>query len=135
MKHKILVTGASGAFGRLTCIQLAENGHQVVGTMRSIQGKNEAIANALKAKGVALVEMDVTNEESVNSCVSSAIEIMGGLDTVFNNAGIGANGLLECFTADDIQKMFDVNVFGVQRLLRAALPHLRKQGKGTIIHT
>jgi NAD(P)-dependent dehydrogenase (short-subunit alcohol dehydrogenase family) len=135
MKHKILVTGASGAFGSLACIQLAENGHQVVGTMRSIQGKNEAIANALKAKGVALVEMDVTNEESVNSCVSSAIEIMGGLDTVFNNAGIGANGILECFTADDIQKMFDVNVFGVQRLMRAALPHLRKQGKGTIIHT
>jgi NAD(P)-dependent dehydrogenase (short-subunit alcohol dehydrogenase family) len=60
---------------------------------------------------------------------------MGGLDTVFNNAGIGANGILECFTADDIQKMFDVNVFGVQRLMRAALPHLRKQGKGTIIHT
>jgi NAD(P)-dependent dehydrogenase (short-subunit alcohol dehydrogenase family) len=135
MKHKILVTGASGAFGSLACIQLVENGHQVVGTMRSIQGKNEAIANALKAKGVALVEMDVTNEESVNSCVSSAIEIMGGLDTVFNNAGIGANGILECFTADDIQKMFDVNVFGVQRLMRAALPHLRKQGKGTIIHT
>ena len=52
MKHKILVTGASGAFGRLTCIQLAENGHQVVGTMRSVQGKNEAIANELKSKGV-----------------------------------------------------------------------------------
>lgn len=135
MKHKILVTGASGAFGSLTCIQLAENGHQIVGTMRSTQGKNEAIANALKAKGVKLVEMDVTNEESVNSCVSLAIEIMGGLDTVFNNAGIGANGILECFTTDDIKRMFEVNVFGVQRLMRAVLPHLRTQGKGTIIHT
>ncbi|UII79014.1 SDR family oxidoreductase [Flagellimonas sp. CMM7] len=135
MKHKILVTGASGAFGSLACIQLAENGHQVVGTMRSIQGKNEAIANALKAKGVALAEMDVTNEESVNSCVSSAIELMDGIDTVFNNAGIGANGILECFTTDDIQKMFEVNVFGVQRLMRAVLPHLRQQGKGTMIHT
>ena len=135
MKHKILVTGASGAFGRLTCIQLAANGHQVVGTMRSLQGKNEVTANELKSKGVALVEMDVTKEESVNSGVNSAIEIMGGLDTVFNNAGIGANGILECFTADDIQRMFDVNVFGVQRLMRAVLPHLRTQGKGTIIHT
>ena len=135
MKHKILVTGASGAFGSLACIQLAENGHQVVGTMRSLKGKNEAIANELKAKGVALVEMDVTNEDSVNAGVNSAIELMGGLDTVFNNAGIGANGILECFTADDIQKMFDVNVFGVQRLMRAVLPHLRLQGKGTIIHT
>jgi NADP-dependent 3-hydroxy acid dehydrogenase YdfG len=135
MKHKILVTGASGAFGSLTCIQLAENGHQVVGTLRSLTGKNEAIANELKAKGVALVEMDVTNEDSVNAGVKSAIEMMGGLDTVFNNAGIGANGILECFTAGDIQKMFDVNVFGVQRVMRAVLPYLRQQGKGTIIHT
>lgn len=135
MKHKILVTGASGAFGSLTCIQLAENGHQVVGTMRSITGKNEAIANELTSKGVALVEMDVTLEESVHTGVSSAIALMDGLDTVFNNAGIGANGILECFTTDDLQSMFEVNVFGVQRLMRAVLPHLRKQGKGTIIHT
>ncbi|MEM9547483.1 MAG: SDR family oxidoreductase [Bacteroidota bacterium] len=135
MKHKILVTGASGAFGSLACIQLAKNGHQVVGTMRSILGKNETIANELKSKGVALVEMDVTKEESVNLGVTSAIELMDGLDTVFNNAGIGANGILECFTSDDIQKMFEVNVFGVQRLMRAVLPHLRQQGKGTIIHT
>ena len=135
MKHKILVTGASGAFGSLTCMQLAENGHQVVGTLRSLKGKNEAVANELKAKGVALVEMDVTNEDSVNAGVKLAIELMGGLDTVFNNAGVGANGILECFTASDIQKMFDVNVFGVQRVMRAALPFMRQQGKGTIIHT
>ncbi|WP_149275074.1 SDR family oxidoreductase [Pareuzebyella sediminis] len=135
MKHKILVTGASGAFGSLACIQLAENGHQVVGTMRSLKGKNESIANELKSKGVVLVEMDVTQEESVETGIKSAIETMGGLDTVFNNAGIGANGILECFTPDDIQRMFDVNVFGVQRLMRAVLPHLRQQGKGTIIHT
>ncbi|MCF8450625.1 MAG: SDR family oxidoreductase [Taibaiella sp.] len=135
MKHKILVTGASGAFGSLTCIQLAENGNQVVGTMRSLKGKNEAIANLLKSKGVVLVEMDVTKEKSVEAAVKSAIDTMDGLDTVFNNAGIGANGILECFTSDDIQKMFEVNVFGVQRLMRAALPYLRQQGKGTIIHT
>lgn len=135
MKHKILVTGASGAFGSLACIQLAEDGHQVVGTMRSLKGKNEAIAKLLASKSVALVEMDVTKEISVEAGVKSAIETMGGLDIVFNNAGIGANGILECFTADDIQKMFDVNVFGVQRLMRAVLPHLRQQGKGTLIHT
>ena len=135
MKHKILVTGASGAFGSLACIQLVENGHQVTGTMRSVSGKNETVANELRAKGVALVEMDVTKEESVDTGVKTAIKIMGGLDIVFNNAGIGANGILECFTTDDIQRMFDVNVFGVQRLMRAVLPHLRQQGKGTIIHT
>ncbi|MFY0673057.1 MAG: SDR family oxidoreductase [Bacteroidia bacterium] len=135
MKHKILVTGASGAFGKLTCLQLIENGHQVVGTMRSFDGKNSDVYNELNAAGAKLVKMDVTNEESVNDGVKKAIELMGGLDTVFNNAGIGANGILECFTADDIQKMFDVNVFGVQRLMRAVIPYLRAQGKGTLLHT
>lgn len=135
MKHKILVTGASGAFGSLTCLKLIENGHEVVGTMRSVQGKNAPIASDLKSKGVQLVEMDVTNEESVNQGVQSAIAMMQGIDTVFNNAGIGANGILEAFTAEDIQKVFDVNVFGVQRLLRAVLPHFRQQSRGTIIHT
>lgn len=103
MKHKILVTGASGAFGSLACIQLVESGHQVVGTMRSLEGKNESIANELTSKGVGLVVMDVTREESVEAGVKSAIETMDGLDIVFNNAGIGANGILECFTANDIQ--------------------------------
>lgn len=135
MKHKILITGVSGAFGSLTCLKLIENGHIVVGTMRTLQGKNEEIAAQLKSKGVHLVEMDITNERSVDEGVKSAIEIMGGIDTVFNNAGIGANGILETFTAEDIQKVFDVNVFGVQRLLRAVLPYFRQQGKGTIVHT
>lgn len=135
MKHKILVTGASGAFGSLTSLKLVEDGHQVVGTMRSVGGKNVEIANELKSKGVHLVEMDVTNEVSVDEGVKSALEIMEGIDTIFNNAGIGANGILESFTAEDIQKVFDVNVFGVQRLLRAVLPHFRQQGNGTIIHT
>lgn len=135
IKHRILVTGASGAFGKLTCVKLVENGHQVVGTMRSVQGKNTQLAEELKSKGVLLVEMDVTDEKSVNIGVESAIELMGGIDTVFNNAGIGANGILEAFSAEEIQNVFDVNVFGVQRLLRAVLPTFRSQGKGTIIHT
>jgi NAD(P)-dependent dehydrogenase (short-subunit alcohol dehydrogenase family) len=135
MKQKILVTGASGAFGSLACKLLVENGHSVVGTMRSITGKNDAVSSELSKAGVHLVEMDVTNEDSVNSAVKKSIEILGGLDTVFNNAGVGANGILEAFTADEIRQMFEVNVFGVQRLMRAILPHLRQKGKGTIVHT
>ncbi len=135
MKHKILVTGASGAFGRLTCLQLAKDGHEVAGTFRSTSGKNAAVAEELRSSGIHLIEMDVTDDASVSAGVQSASKEMGGLDIVFNNAGIGANGILEAFTANDIQKMFDVNVFGVQRLMRAVLPHFRQQGKGTIIHT
>lgn len=135
MSKKVLVTGAGGAFGSLTCKSLAQKGYQVVGTMRSTKGKNEAIAQELQNSGVQLVEMDVTNEKSVDSGVAKAVEILGGLDVVFNNAGLGANGIQELFTAEDMQRVFDVNVFGVQRLMRAVLPHFRNQGKGTILHT
>lgn len=135
MKQKILVTGASGAFGSLSCKSLVENGHTVVGTMRSTKGKNETISSELSSAGVHLVEMDVTNEDSVKSAVKKSIELLGGLDAVFNNAGVGANGILEAFSADEIRQMFEVNVFGVQRLMRAVLPYFRQQGKGTIVHT
>ena len=135
MNNKILITGASGAFGLATSKMLAEKGYQVVGTMRSTRGKNEAIAKELKTAGVYLVEMDVTSEASVNQGVEKAIELLGGLDIVFNNAGVGANGIQEMFTAEDMQRVFDVNVFGVQRLMRAILPHFRNQGRGTIFHT
>ncbi|MFT5834608.1 MAG: NAD(P)-dependent dehydrogenase (short-subunit alcohol dehydrogenase family) [Cognaticolwellia sp.] len=135
MSQKIIVTGASGAFGIVTCQALIEKGHQVVGTMRSTKGKNEKVGKLLQSKGVHLVEMDVTNEASVNEGIAKSIKLLGGLDVIFNNAGIGANGVQELFTAEDMQRVFDVNVFGVQRVMRAILPHFRQQGRGTILYT
>ncbi|MCE7992882.1 MAG: SDR family oxidoreductase [Roseivirga sp.] len=134
MSKKILITGASGAFGSLAAKALITNGHSVVGTMRSVGAKNETIARSLQDLGVHLVEMDVTDENSVNQGTEKAIELLGGLDVVINNAGIGAMGIQEFATADDMKTIFDVNVFGVQRLMRAVLPHLRSQGQGTIMH-
>lgn len=131
----MLVTGASGAFGSLTCKSLSQKGYQVIGTMRSTKDKNESIAQELQRAGVKLVEIDLTEESSVNNGVAKTIEVLGGLDIVFNNAGLGANGIQEMFTVKDMQRVFDVNVFGMQRLMRAVLPHFRKQGKGTILHT
>ncbi len=132
---RILVTGASGAVGHATCEALVAKGHRVAGSMRSRGGKNTAIASALEALGVAVVEMDVTSDASVNVGVSATITALGGLDVVFNNAGIGSYGVQELFTADEMHSVFDVNVYGVQRVMRAALPHLRAQGSGTIVYT
>ena len=134
MTKKILITGASGAFGSLICKTLVETGQKVAGTMRSISGKNAVIAQELQAAGVELIEMDVTDEESVSAGVVKALEVLDGLDVVINNAGVGANGIQELFTAEDMQRVFDVNVFGVQRVMRAILPHFRSQGQGTIVH-
>lgn len=132
---RILVTGASGAVGRAACELLAARGHRVAGTMRSRGGKNGGTADALEALGVAIVEMDVTDDAGVDAGVAVTLDALGGLDVVFNNAGIGAYGVQELFTADDMHRVFDVNVVGVQRVMRAVLPHLRGQGSGTIVYT
>ena len=132
---RILVTGASGAVGRATCELLVARGHRVAGTMRSRGGKNTQVSDALQALGVHIIEMDVTNDDSVRSGVGAAVTALDGLDVVFNNAGIGSYGIQELFSADEMHKVFDVNVYGVQRVMRAVLPHLRAQGSGTIVYT
>ncbi len=131
---KVLITGASGGFGYLISKKLKDDGHEVVGTMRTTAGKNETVAGELKSAGIQLVELDVTKSESVDNGVKEAIETLGGLDIVINNAGVGVFGMQEHFTPDDMQYLFDVNVFGVQRVNRAVLPHFRAQGNGTIIY-
>jgi NAD(P)-dependent dehydrogenase (short-subunit alcohol dehydrogenase family) len=133
MSRKILITGASSGFGRLTVSSLLENGHKVVGTTRTLTGRNEAVVNELKNNGAHMVEMDVTKGSSVENGVNKAIELLGGLDVVINNAGIGVLGMQEQFTIKDFKQLFDVNVFGVQRVIRRSLPQLRKSDSGLLI--
>lgn len=130
----VLITGTSGGFGKLTVDALIGKGHTVVASMRGIDGKNKAQADAYRAQGVSVVEIDVTNDESVDSGVRQAQELVGGLDVVVNNAGVGVVGVQETFTAEDWQTLFNVNVFGVQRVNRAVLPYMRKTGKGLLVH-
>ncbi len=134
MSKNILITGATGAIGFLMGKTLAEQQYNVVGTTRSLTGKREAMVKELQASGVQVVEMDVTNDTSVNQGVEAAVQHLGGLDVVINNAGIGTVGIQEFFTVEEMQKVFDVNVYGVQRVMRATLPHLRAQEQATVMH-
>lgn len=131
---KILITGANGGFGTLTVKTLLSQGHSVVATMRNTESKNKDAVNELSALGAKIVSLDVTDDESVNVGVAKAIALLDGLDVVVNNAGIGVLGIQEQFTIDDLKRLFDVNVFGIQRINRAALPHLRNQGSGLLVH-
>ena len=133
MSKKVLITGASGGFGALTVKTLLKEGHKVAATMRNSASKNKGIADELSGLGAEIIEMDVTSDDSADQGVSKATELMGGLDVVINNAGVGVLGIQENFTVDDFKKLFEVNVFGVQRVTRAALPHLRSQGSGLVI--
>lgn len=134
MSHRILITGASGGFGKLTTHALLDKGHTVVASMRGVNGKNKQTAQELKDAGAHVVEIDVSDNASVDKGVAAAIDAADGLDAVVNNAGVGVIGMQEMFTPEDWQHLFDINVFGVQRVNRAVLPHMRGKQSGLLIH-
>ncbi len=129
----ILITGVASGFGRLTTQALLKAGHRVAGSMRDLESRNRANAEALVAMGCHVVELDVTDDASTTGGVSHALRQLGSIDVVINNAGIGALGLQEGFTPDDWRNVFEINVFGVQRVARAVLPHMRERGQGLLI--
>ncbi|MFN8336362.1 MAG: SDR family oxidoreductase [Cyclobacteriaceae bacterium] len=135
MAQKILITGASGGFGKLMVSTLLSKGHQVAAAMRGIDGKNKIVAQELRNAGAKIIELDVTSDQSVASGVKKAIAELNGLDVLVNNAGVGTLGMQEFFTTDDYKKLFDVNVFGVQRMNRAVAPYFREKKKGLIVYT
>jgi NAD(P)-dependent dehydrogenase (short-subunit alcohol dehydrogenase family) len=132
---KILITGIAGGFGRPTALALLAKGHEVAGSLRNRTGRNAAAVAELEAAGARIVEMDVTDSASTDAGVAEATAALGGLDVLFNNAGIGSYGIQELMSPEDMARVFDVNVTGVQRVMRAALPHLRAQGRGTVLYT
>ena len=134
MSQRVLITGANGGFGELTTRALLNAGHTVIASMRDAEGRNQSAASAIRSAGGQVVDIDVTDENSVASGVAAAIEMAGGLDVLINNAGVGVMGLQENYTADDMQRLFDINVFGVQRMNRAVLPLFRKQASGLLLH-
>ena len=134
MSKVILITGTSTGFGRDTAETLTRAGHRVFASMRDIAGRNRPHAVSLRAKRVEVVELDVTDDASIDRAVASVLKDAGGIDVLVNNAGIGAMGISETFTTDQVRALFEVNVFGVQRMLRAVLPTLRSQGEGLVIN-
>jgi NAD(P)-dependent dehydrogenase (short-subunit alcohol dehydrogenase family) len=132
-KEAVLITGAATGFGRLTLETLLKAGYQVTGTMRDTAGRNAVNAQALQQLGAHVVEMDVTSDSSTQQGIDEAIGKMGRIDVVINNAGLGALGIQESFTSEDWKTVFDVNVFGVQRVNRAVLPHMKSRGSGLLL--
>lgn len=112
---------------------LIKNDHQVIATMRDIDGKNREAASELTKLGANVVELDVTNDASVTAAVEEALSF-GNIDVVVNNAGIGVLGVQEAFSADEFQKLFEINVFGVHRVMRAFIPHFRERQQGCFVN-
>ena len=135
MAKTILVTGASSGFGRLTAEMLSKSGHKVFAGFRSAEGARKQIADELKAKNIEILKVDVTDQASVDKAIVQLLEKSGNkLDVVVNNAGMASAGLSEAFTAEQVRDLFEVNVFGVQRVMRATLPVLRAKRAGLVIN-
>lgn len=137
----ILVTGSNSGFGRLISETLARRGHRVFASMREVASRNARAAEEMRgltgAHGGSIVpvEIDVCSDASVEHGITSVLEQSGGrIDVAINNAGISTIGLEESFTPAQVEAMFNLNVFGPQRINRAVLPGMRERGAGLLIH-
>jgi len=135
MSKTILITGTSNGFGNDTARTLKAAGHRVFATMRDADGRHAEVAKSLQAVGIETIELDVTSDASVDTAFKTIFEKTDGkLDVLINNAGIAAGGLSETFTPEQVRAMFEVNVFGLQRVTRAALPAMHKVKSGLVIN-
>jgi NAD(P)-dependent dehydrogenase (short-subunit alcohol dehydrogenase family) len=121
----ILVTGSSSGFGRAIAAALAGDGHRVFATTRG---------GGIAVPGTTQVTLDVTEAASVARCVDSVVAAAGRIDVLINNAGLGIAGAIEDTSAEEAQAQFETNFFGLHRMCRAVLPHMRKQLAGRIIN-
>jgi NAD(P)-dependent dehydrogenase (short-subunit alcohol dehydrogenase family) len=139
-KQVVLITGSSTGFGRLFTETLARKGHTVFATMRDPGGRNAK--NAAEIRGLAekdalpihVLEMDVTDDASVERAVDAVVAKAGRIDVAINNAGYYLSGLEEAVTTEQARRLMDTNFLGPVRVNRAVLPHMRRQRSGVLMH-
>jgi NAD(P)-dependent dehydrogenase (short-subunit alcohol dehydrogenase family) len=130
MQRVVLITGASSGIGRATAERFLAEGWGVAATMRNPTGDDALSGHP----GALVTRLDVTDEASIAAAFEATLARFGRLDAVVNNAGYGAYGPLEATSMASVRRQFDVNVVGLLAVTKAALPHLRGQGAGTIVN-
>lgn len=128
MSKVILITGASSGMGEITARHLNENGYTVYAGTRDKNLKTPDIT------GVNNIYLDVTDTDSMETAVKSIIAKENKIDVLVNNAGFGLVSTAEEVTDEEMFKQFDVNVFGLMKMTRAVLPHMREAKAGIIIN-
>jgi NAD(P)-dependent dehydrogenase (short-subunit alcohol dehydrogenase family) len=126
-KKVILITGASSGLGKACAEYLAKKGFIVYGTSRHP-------AKTAEEEGVTMLQMDVTQAESVQAAVQTIIAQHDRIDAVVNNAGMGIGGALELATSEEIALQMNTNFMGTVNVCNAVIPHLRRVGGGKIIN-
>lgn len=124
-----LVTGASAGIGKAIARRLLVDGWIVYGAARRV----ERMAD-LEAEGGRVLSLDVTDDESMRSAVEALLLDEGRVDALVNSAGYGTYGALEEVEMDEARRQFEVNVFGLVRMIQLVLPTMREQGSGTVVN-
>ncbi len=125
----VLITGTAYGIGKSTAELLIDKGHIVYGGDILVEENlylNDIGGNAL--------EMDVTNQEHIDKAINQIISEQGRVDVLVNNAGLGVYGAIEDVSMEDIYYQYDVNLFGLARVTKAVLPHMREKESGLIIN-
>jgi len=130
MTKTVLITGCSSGLGKLAARHFAEQGWNVVATMR----KPEPDLAEEYPDRVLVAALDVADPASIEAAVHAGVRRFGGLDAVVNNAGITILSIFEATPESAVKKIFDTNVFGVMNVIRAVVPVLRERGGGTIVN-
>ncbi|MBS4635133.1 MULTISPECIES: oxidoreductase [Aeromonas] len=125
--HVVVITGVSSGIGRISAMKFAEQGCRVFGTVR-----NMATANLIA--GVELIEMDIRDEVSVERGIQTIIAQVGRIDVLVNSAGVTLLGATEETSIAEAQALFDTNLFGLLRTIKAVLPQMRTQRSGRIVN-
>lgn len=125
----VLITGCSSGIGRATARLFNSHGWRVWATAR-----DPTDIEALSESGCATAALDVTDDEQVAAVVERLVEAEDRIDCLVNNAGYGQAGAIEDVPLDRIHAQFDVNVYGIIRLIQTVLPYMRAQEHGTIVN-
>jgi NAD(P)-dependent dehydrogenase (short-subunit alcohol dehydrogenase family) len=129
-RKTVLITGSSTGIGRETAIFFQKQGWNVSASMRT-PSKDTVLT---KLPNTIVPALDVTDAKSIQSAIDATIQKFGKIDVVVNNAGYGLTGPFEGATQEQIKKQYDTNVFGIMNVVRALLPHFRKNKSGRIVN-
>jgi NAD(P)-dependent dehydrogenase (short-subunit alcohol dehydrogenase family) len=130
-----IVTGSSGGIGKAIAIALAREGADIALAARNVRNM-EAVKKEIEAIGrrAAVIRCDVADDASVMAMKDKAIEALGSIDILINNAGIGIRGSLEDTSLDDWRYIININLMGYIRVVHALLPHFTQRGSGYIVN-
>ncbi|TAJ86358.1 MAG: SDR family oxidoreductase [Reyranella sp.] len=130
MAQTVLITGTSSGYGKAMAELFLDRGWNVLATMR----KPDPAVFATSSARLKVLPLDVTDAGSIDRAIAGGLSAFGAIDVLVNNAGIGLASIVEATSDAIVREIFETNTFGVIATCRAIIPHMRRQGHGTIVN-